>query len=272
MKSVTNSHDIKTLRKTFDSLYLKYQQKPLDYDPVIIPHRFSRKEDIEITAFIASVFAYGNITAMLKTLDELANLLGENPTEKILDYYTLAKQIKKSKIKYRFYTNNDIVSLFELLSVVLKNYGSLEALFLEDFEHNDENVFKAIDSFSRYFLNLCEKKNCLTHGTKFMFPLPSKNSAAKRMNLFLRWMVRKDKIDFGIWGNIKKSKLIIPLDVHIANVSRRLGFTHRKSNDRKTAEEITLRLKEINSRDPLKYDFSLCHIEIDGETFQYYFV
>lgn len=264
---VLSSRKIASLKKKLDYHYSRYDKTKLSPDPLEIPHKFHSSKDIELAAFLSAVFAYGNVKMILKILYELIEILGENPARKIADEKEIVGKIRGSEIKYRFYSNEDIVNLFRLLNFVYARFGSLENLFLQGYDSRAQNVFGAIENFSRAFLKQCEEMNCLTRGTKFMFPLPSKGSSAKRMNLFLRWMARKDELDFGLWEGVEKSKLVIPLDTHIAKISRDLGLTSRKTDDRKTAEEITETLKLFDSDDPVKYDFALCHIGMRKEKF-----
>ncbi len=259
--------NFRKLKKKLDFHYGRYRKETVSPDPIEIPRLYSNKTDIELTAFVASVFAYGNVKQILKTLYAITDLLGNRPAQTLKRKSNLSDEIRLSQIKYRFYSNEDIVNLFELLRFVYKKYDSLENLFARGFDAKEKNVKTGIENFSREMLRICENKNCLTRGIKFMFPLPSKNSATKRMNLFLRWMVRKDEIDFGLWKNMPASTLVIPLDVHIGKIARKLGFTQRKSNDWKTAEEITDALKIFDAEDPVKYDFALCHIGMRKEKF-----
>ena len=139
--------------------------------------------------------------------------------------------------------------------VHLKNY------FYPDIKETDSNTKNAITNFSNYFLQKAQNEfGELSRGLKFMFPLPEKGSACKRMNLFLRWMVRKDELDFGLWDEIPTSKLIIPVDTHIARICKQLKLTKRKNVSWQMAEEITENLKQFDPNDPVKYDFAICHI------------
>jgi uncharacterized protein (TIGR02757 family) len=171
-----------------------------------------------------------------------------------------ANAVKLKGLKHRFYTETDIVRLFDLIHDVYEKYGSLNYLFLKGFKESDECVKEGINNFSKFFLNSYKSKYVhITNGIKFMFPIPEKGSACKRMNLFLRWMVRKDELDFGLWNKIPKNKLIIPVDIHIAKICKQLKLTKHKNANWKMAEEITENLKKFDPYDPVKYDFALCH-------------
>jgi uncharacterized protein (TIGR02757 family) len=172
-----------------------------------------------------------------------------------------------SGIKYRFNDNNDIVRLLHTMSMAMKQYGSIEALFKLHFKGNDLNVGSGLTGLIDTMISIGGNQQSAPLGRDFLtgsgflqfFPSPAKGSACKRMNLFLRWMIRDRDIDFGIWKGIQKNKLVIPLDTHIARISKCLGFTKRSFQGWKMAMEITEALKRLDSKDPLKYDFALCH-------------
>ncbi|HPI38740.1 MAG TPA: TIGR02757 family protein [Ignavibacteriaceae bacterium] len=247
------------LKARLDYHYNLFDKSRISPDPLEFLHRYSDKRDIEIVGFIASVFAYGNIKQIMRICELLFSGLGKSPYNTIKNYKAKSGRIPKG-IKHRFYSESDIEVFLSLLSIVIKKYGSLEALFMEGYIEGDKNVKRAISVFSGALLSETEKKYGLTPGIKFMFPLPEKGSACKRMNLFLRWMVRKDELDFGLWSNVSIEKLIIPVDTHIAKICRTLRLTKRKNTGWQMAEEITERLKRYDPKDPVKYDFALCHI------------
>jgi uncharacterized protein (TIGR02757 family) len=147
------------------------------------------------------------------------------------------------------------------LSLAYQEFDSLKKLFISGYDQDDINLKNAITNFSNYFLQKCTQEfRGISRGIKFMFPLPEKGSACKRMNLFLRWMVRKDELDFGLWCEIPTNKLVIPVDTHIAKICKQLKLTKKKNVSWKMAEEITENLKKFDADDPVKYDFALCHI------------
>ena len=166
---------------------------------------------------------------------------------------------------YRFNPANDILVLFESLSSVLKEYSSLKHLFLSSINNSEKNIIGALGKFTgRLNRDIKKKKGTYTH---YMITQPNGGSTCKRMNLFLRWMVRKDEIDTGIWNEAGTGKLIMPVDTHIARISKHLRQKKKKSIDLKYAVELTERLKSFDASDPVKYDFALCHIGIDGRNF-----
>lgn len=247
------------LKERLEFHYRAFDKTTLSPDPVEFPHRYNADRDIEISAFLSSVFAYGGITQIMKTLASLFAMMGSSPFEYLIRRRKSA--YNKDNIYHRFYTTDDIEVLLSTLSDVLINYGSIGNMFTEGYNSSDTNISGSLENFSQKFTTfLADSQSGITHGLKHILPAPSSGSACKRMNLFLRWMVRKDEIDFGIWNNIPPSKLIIPVDVHIARIAAQLGLTKRKNINWKMAEEITSYLSLYDSTDPVKYDFALCHI------------
>ena len=232
------------MKNKLDKLVKKYEVKDfIKSDPIQFPHKFKEKQDIEIAGFISALFAFGKRELFIKKLDTIFSL-AQSPSELIYDFskYNLDDFI------YRFIKNNDLLELLKILNkLYFKDKSSLEELF-SDGRHFYKN---AIDYF--YKNSSCQN----SHGFCFMLTKPENKSAMKRINMFLRWMVRKSEVDFGIWKNIKKSDLLIPLDTHVARISRKLGLLYRKQNDIKAVIELTNKLKEYDELDPVKYDFAL---------------
>ncbi len=225
-------------------------------------------EDIEVAGFITSCFSYGKVE-LFKPVIEKILLPGSRHPAGFFRNFTLKKDSNYFKdISYRFNREKDILCLIYMLSETLKKWGTLKELFYQYYNPRQEDIGKALNSFVDFFLKVDSSpiygKNIRPRGLIQFFPVPEKGSACKRMNLFLRWMVRNKDIDLGIWDKVRPSKLIIPLDTHIAKISRCLGLTKRASSDWKTAREITESLKKFDPDDPLKYDFALCHHGISG--------
>lgn len=232
------------LDKSLEKMKPLFKTKMGD-DPVFFPHLFREKKDIEVAAFLAAQFAYGNIKQINRFLRGLFSKMDEGP-------YAYIKKGNFSNLRglfYRFQREDEIVELFFMLKLIIEKYGSLANFFLSHFNGDiRETVF-----FLREKLNVNERK------LFFFFPFRSNSNPLKRWNLFLRWMVRKDEVDFGIWDFLEPRMLLVPLDVHIFSISRCLGLTKRKTKDAKTVMEITEKLRTICPEDPLKYDFLLCH-------------
>ena len=254
------------LKNKLEYHYKAFDKSQLMPDPLQFPHLFSDKKDIEVMAFIASVFAYGNVKQIINSLSKFSEIANNQPF-KFIQGFTPGKSVS-SKFVHRFYTSKDIFHLFMLLHLSYKEFGSLKKLFLSGYNPNDENLKNAITFFNKYFLEKALKEfGILNRGIIFMFPLPEKGSACKRINLFLRWIVRKDELDFGLWKEIPTSKLIIPVDTHVARICKQLKLTKRKNVSWKMAEEITSNLKKFDPEDPVKYDFAICHIGIRKQEF-----
>lgn len=248
------------LKEKLDYHYKAFDHSTISPDPLEFLHLFSDERKIELVGFISSVFAYGNVKQIINTLNKLMAAGDNKPYEFLLN--STPAQIKKklSGIKHRFYTEEDVYKFFLTLRLVYKDHCSLENVFMQFYSPSDENLKNSVSEFSKYFLKKAGTKTSSKPGFKFMLPLPEKGSACKRMNLFLRWMVRKDELDFGIWKDIPSSKLIIPVDTHVAKICKKLKLTTLKNVSWKMAEEITENLRKYDPDDPVKYDFAICHI------------
>lgn len=248
------------MKLELDKLYNRYKQKYSSEDPIWSLHNFKNENDIEVFGLIASCYSYGQIGVMNKFLDELLNKIDNNPYDFIMNFDYKGNRKKFACMNYRFNNEFDLMNLIENIRINLLEYGSLKNLFLQNYSPDDENILRALSFFSdslrkKYFKNL--------KGYDYLMPDVSKGSTCKRLNLFLRWMVRKDEIDLGIWSReVDKSKLIMPVDIHVYSQSRKLKLIKRTSCDMKFALELTDKLKKYDSSDPVKYDFALCHNDI----------
>jgi uncharacterized protein (TIGR02757 family) len=252
-----------SLKRKLDYHYRYFGKNRISPDPLEILHKYSKPEEIEIIGFIASLFSYGNVTQIINTLGEIEKIIDQHPYDFILNFNKKNDGKYFNGLKHRFYTEEDIVSLFEILHQGYLSYANLKELFLLYYFEEEPNLKNSISCFSKNLMNLCvhcDKKAKVTSGLKFMLPDPLKGSACKRMNLFLRWMIRKDDLDFGLWKEIPPSKLVIPVDTHVARICRELKLTNRKNISWKMAEEITNKLRKFDPVDPVKYDFAICHI------------
>lgn len=231
------------MKNKLDELVKKYETPDFILsDPIRIPHKYKNKKDIEISAFISSLFAFGKREMFLKKLDYLFSLC-DTPEGLIKDY----KKYNLDEFLYRFIKSKDLIELLRILNkLYCVDKSSLAELFSSD---------EWLKTATNYFYSNCTCSDSL--GFCFMFAKPENNSAMKRLNMFLRWMVRDGCVDFGIWDFIKKSQLLIPLDTHVARLSRKFGLLKRKQNDYKAVIELTDKLKEFDEKDPVKYDFAL---------------
>jgi len=250
------------IKRRLEYHYKKFDSSQIYPDPLIFPHRFKLESDIEISAFLSSIFAYGNVTQIINSLERIHTLIGESPTNFLEKFNPNKHKRFFGDFKHRFYTGEDVKILFLIIKYVLKNYESIKHLFLLYHFDEEKNIKNSVSSFSKNLVDIANRVADTTNGVKFMFPDPNNGSACKRMNLFLRWMVREDELDFGLWKAVRKNELIIPVDTHVARISRELGLTKRKNVSWQMAEEITDNFKKIDPNDPVKYDFAICHIGI----------
>ena len=247
------------LKEKLEIHYKAFDKSQISPDPLEILHVFKSDLNKEALGLISSIFAYGNIKQIIKSQERILMATGYNPYNFILNL-NHNDENKLKLIAHRFYTGDDTIWLFRVLSNIYKEYGSIKNYFLRFYNVNEKNLKNTIEGFSRSLIDNPGGKNALTHGMRFMFPFPSSGSACKRMNLFLRWMVRKDELDFGIWNEISPAKLVIPVDTHIARICKELKLTRLKNVSWKMAEEITDNLRKFDPNDPVKYDFAICHI------------
>jgi uncharacterized protein (TIGR02757 family) len=219
----------------------------LDKDPVSFVHRYRAARDKEIAGFLASQFAYGNIKAMKQFMARLFDAMGVSP-------YAFIKKgdfSSVSRLYYRFQKGEEIVDLFEMLRRIVSDYGSMGAMLESDYDGTIREMVWRIRG--RCFDGDADR-------LIFFFPKPSPANPLKRWNLYLRWMVRKDAIDCGIWQFIDRKDLIVPLDTHLYKIGRCLGWTTARTPSWKAACDITAALRVHAPEDPLKYDFFLCHV------------
>ena len=259
---------MRSLKQTLDRFYREYDfGDRILHDPIEFPRRYKNREDIEVSGFIASCLAYGRVELFKPVVEKILSLMGEHPHAFLMDF-DVRKQRHLFTFKYRFNESRDILCLLFIIHSVLNRHSSLKQAFKSHYAPEDSDTGSGMSGFVTELMSINTSavygKNIHPPGLTQFFPSPAKGSACKRMNLFLRWMVRDRDIDFGIWKGIPKNKLVIPLDTHIARISRCLGFTRRASADWKAAVEITEALKKFDPEDPLKYDFALCHHGISG--------
>jgi uncharacterized protein (TIGR02757 family) len=251
------------IKQKLDYHYKAFDKSQISPDPLQFLHLFSREEDIELMGFIASIFAYGNVKQIINTLDKFLLISKSKPYEFVMNFNKSGSKIKIKGMKHRFYTDGDIQNLLSALNNICRQKGSLKNLFMENFDVGEKNIKNGLSLFSKqmiYDIKNRTKSDKISQGVRFMFPLPELGSACKRMNLFLRWMVRKDELDFGLWDEITANKLVIPVDTHVARICKSLKLTTYKNVSWKMAEEITENLKKYDRDDPVKYDFAICHI------------
>ncbi|MFA9289655.1 MAG: TIGR02757 family protein [Solirubrobacteraceae bacterium] len=219
-------------------------------DPIQIPHRFTLKEDKEIASFLVSIMAWGKRSIIINKGNELMAMMDEAPFDFVMNH--TPKELQQlNKFKHRTLIADDFTFFIKSLQNIYKNKNGLESLF--HIKPEEENAFYALQRFRKVFFEIPHKPRSGKH-----IGDTAKKSAAKRLNMFLRWMVRDDKkVDIGIWKSIPKSKLSCPLDVHSGRVGRMLGLINSTQNNWKTVEELDGNLREMNAKDPVIYDFAL---------------
>ncbi len=218
-------------------------------DPISIPHAYNQKEDIEIISFLISIISWGNRKSIIKSGNKLREILGSSPIDFIIRFKE--RDLKKIDFVHRTFNKFDLIYFLKSLKNIYKNHDGLENVFSKNL--NDEFMYNNISNFRKIFFSLNHEERTEKHISN-----PKKNSACKRINMFLRWMVRNDGIvDFGIWKKIKPSMLSCPLDVHTANIGRKLNLISRKQNDLKTVLELDKKLRLFDKNDPVKYDYAL---------------
>lgn len=240
------------IKNLLETLYKKYETADfIKEDPIQFPHRYQKREDIEIAGFIAAAFAYGNRKIFCKKLDELFNYMGNSPHKFIMTQNFNTDFL--NNFDYRFSKGIDIIQILNILKELYKT-SSLMELFEYGYRQKNDIKFMFQTVIDYFYARINLK---ITNGFYHLLPNPNKNSAMKRMCMFLRWMVRKSEVDFGIWNFISPSELLIPLDVHVARLSRELKLLTRKNNDFSAVLELMTNLKEFDKTDPVKYDFAL---------------
>jgi len=228
-------------------------------DPVSIPHFFSKKQDIEIAGFFAAVFSWGNRTTIINKSRELLQLMDNAPHDFCMN--AGSGELKRLiGFKHRTFNTTDLLYFIEFLKDHYSRHDSLEIAFMKGMNKKDKTVEDGLTGFYDYFFSLPD----VPERTRKHIASPGKNSSCKRLNMYLRWMVRKDNrgVDFGIWKNISPSQLICPLDVHVARVAKRFNILQRRQTDWQAAIELTAYLRILDKTDPVKYDFALFGIGV----------
>jgi uncharacterized protein (TIGR02757 family) len=248
------------LKDVLEKLYEKYNRRELiKPDPLQFVYEYSKPPDMEIAGFLAAALAYGRVEQIENSVRNLLGRMGKSPFDFVTGF-TRKNRARLENFKHRFTTGDDISDLLVLLKGAITKSGSIEKFFLRFYVPAEENIIPALTRFCDSLLNM--KSRGLSRGLKFLLASPGRGGAAKRLNLFLRWMVRSDDVDAGLWRDVDKSKLIVPVDVHMGRLCRILGFHSRSNVTLKTAVDITKNFVAIEPQDPVKYDFALSRIGI----------
>jgi uncharacterized protein (TIGR02757 family) len=252
------------LQRPLDRLYETFNYPDSAADPIQIVRRFTRDDDREIVGFCAAALAFGRVSSVLHSIERLVGLMGARPAAYVRTFEPVVEAPRFRGLVHRWTRETDLVALLWLLRQMLDRSGSIEAFFLEGDDPAAPDVGPALDVFSRRALALDLRaaygRTPRRPGVAYFFPRPSAGSACKRLNLFLRWMVRRDALDLGVWRRVSPARLIVPLDTHVIRVGRCLGLTRYTSPGWRMAEDITRSLRRLDPGDPVRYDYSLCHL------------
>jgi len=249
----------------FEELYRAFDHTSSASDPVHIVRRFREPADREVVGFCAAGLAFGRVSSVLQSIEALLEVMGPTPAAFVRDFDPVRHGPRLAPLVHRWIRGRDLVALLLVLQRMLREAGSIEAFFREGDEPSQAHIGKALDAFSTRALGTdlraaYGRRVPKLRGVSYFFPRPSSGSACKRLNLFLRWMVRRDAIDLGVWTTVSPSRLIVPLDTHVIRLGRCLRLTKYTSPGWKMAEEITASLRKLHPEDPVRYDFSLCHV------------
>jgi uncharacterized protein (TIGR02757 family) len=256
-----------------EQLYEAYNREDSASDPVQIVRRYTQPADQEVVGFCAAALAFGRVASVLNTVETLAHVLGPEPARYVRQFEPKAPHPELRAMVHRWTRGVDIIALLWLLRQMIDRSGSIERFFLEGYDPAAVDISGALDSFSRRALALdltavygrprAGGKGARVPartGVCYFFPRPSAGSGCKRLNLFLRWMVRRDEVDLGAWTGIPRAKLIVPLDTHVIRLGRCLRLTRYTSPGWRMAADITASLRAVDPVDPVRFDFSICHV------------
>jgi uncharacterized protein (TIGR02757 family) len=253
------------IQQKLDHFYLEYNQPNfIPNDPVQIPHLFAKKQDIEIMGFFAAVLAWGQRITIINNCKKLIEIMDGAPHDFIL-HHQYADLKRCEKFVHRTFNDTDLLSFIAFLKITYTQFDSLEPAFANHLSAKDKTVEKALNGFRKMY----ENSSAFVSRTTKHIAHPEAGSACKRINMFLRWMVRDDQmgVDFGIWKNIKTHQLICPLDLHVIRVATELGLLKNPKSDWKTAIQLTNKLRTFDVIDPVKYDFALFGMGVNKAEF-----
>lgn len=269
MKSLPKNERWNRLKKRLEEVHDDFDAaREIENDPVFFAKRYSDPRDQELAGFLSAAFAYGGVRQIQRTLWVVFEILGARPAQMIRANEPKRWQILvPSGFRHRFNDANDLRILLTWLGHILRANESLEAFFLKGLDEAAADIGPSLNNFSERILNLpCQPFQMPpTKGPRFFVSQPKDKSACKRMLLFLRWMVGTSQMDLALWKGVPKHLLLIPVDTHVLRISRHLGLTKRKDNSWRTSQEITNALKYLDSNDPTRFDFALCHLGISKE-------
>jgi uncharacterized protein (TIGR02757 family) len=252
------------LKSTLDGLYASFNYADSATDPIQIVRRFKAAADREVVGFVAASLAFGRVASVLQSIERVLAIAGPRPADYVRSFQPARDAGAFSGVGHRWTRSADLVALLWTIKQMLDRSGTIEGFFLEGYDRAAPDVGPALDSFSVRARGLDIRaaygRTPRRPGVCYFFPQPSRGSACKRLNLFLRWMVRRDALDLGVWTRLPASALIVPLDTHVIRVGRCLRLTRYTSPGWRMAADITAALRAIDPDDPVKYDYALCHL------------
>jgi len=264
----TTVRSVEMVRR-LEELYRGFDHADSASDPVHIVRRFRSPEDREVVGFCAAALAFGRVASVLQSIESLLAVMGPRPAEFVRRFDPVRHGAPMQPLVHRWIRGRDLVALLLILQRMLREHGSIEGFFLAGDDPSAADISAALDSFSTRALateltRAYGRRPPARLGVCYFFPRPSAGSACKRLNLFLRWMVRQDAVDLGVWTKVSPSRLIVPLDTHVIRLGHCLRLTRYTSPGWKMAAEITASLRKLDDADPVRYDFSLCHVGMMG--------
>lgn len=256
------------LKPYLDRLAAEYDHRFLDSDPIALVRRHRDPEDREVVGLVASCLAYGNVATILGSVEDALSRLGSSPAS-ALDRSSDADLLRRCRgFRHRFTRGRDLAALLAAAREMRRSHGSLRDFFLVGHDPGKETVREALISFVDRVLDrdlsaFYARRPRPGDGIRFLLPSPREGSGCKRLNLFLRWMVRRDDgVDLGLWGEVPSRQLLMPVDTHVARIAGNIGLTSRRTPGWEMTEEITASLRKLDPLDPVRYDFALCRLGI----------
>ena len=256
------------LRDRLDSLYHGFNAAASLTDPIELVRPFNDGPDREIAGFIAAGLAFGNVVAVMASVRAVLERMGPSPAAFVRRFDPRRDAARFDGLVHRWIRDRDIVALLFVLRQMIDRSGSIEGFFAEGDDREAPDVSAALESFSTRALAIdlgpIYGSRRPRPGVAYFFARPSSGGACKRLNLYLRWMVRRDEVDFGVWTGLMPSRLIVPLDTHIIRLGQCLGLTRYRSPGWRMAADITAALRKLDPSDPVRFDFSICHVGMMG--------
>jgi uncharacterized protein (TIGR02757 family) len=270
MRASASMRRASALREPLERLYREFDYATrVERDAIRFPLRYPAPRDREVVALLTACLAYGRVDLFSRELERIFGIMGPSPAAFVADFEVSHHAGAFDEFIYRFNRPRDVVAFCLAARQILERHGTLEKCFVAGDPDEHGTIGPALEHFARTFLDAdlgrVFPRGRISRGYRHLFPLPSVGGPCKRLQLFLRWMIRREPPDFGLWTSLSPARLLIPVDTHIENMSRAIGLTRRRSRNWRMAEEITARLAALDPADPVKYDFALCHTRMAGD-------